>query len=88
MPYIAQDSRDDLDPIVEKLATEINLMGIGEYAGCLNYAITTLLIKTTRKRYGSICIAMGTLACVAQEFYRRFAAPYEDKKCAENGEVF
>jgi hypothetical protein len=31
--------------------------------------------------------AMGVLACVQAEFYRRVAAPYEDQKIAENGDV-
>ena len=31
---------------------------------------------------------IGVLECVKQEFYRRMVAPYEDKKCEENGDVF
>jgi len=30
----------------------------------------------------------GVLRCVELELYRRLAAPYEDLKCAENGDVY
>jgi hypothetical protein len=31
---------------------------------------------------------LGVLTCVQHEVYRRLAAPYEDRACEENGDVF
>ena len=38
-------------------------------------------------RYFYLNRAMGVLECIKQEFYRRVAAPYEDIKIVENGDV-
>lgn len=60
-------------------------------AGELNYAISALVdeyVLSHRLSYSTINDVMGVLASVQQEFYRRVAAPYEDEKRAENGEVF
>lgn len=32
--------------------------------------------------------ARAVIRCVGKELYRRFAAPYEDQKCDENGEIW
>jgi hypothetical protein len=37
--------------------------------------------------YSKIAIITGVLENVKQEFYRRAAAPYEDKKILQNGDV-
>ena len=37
--------------------------------------------------YADINSAIGVLECAKLELYRRQAAPYEDKKIEENGEV-
>jgi hypothetical protein len=39
-------------------------------------------------KYTNINTAIGILACIQKELYRRVAAPYEDKKCEINGDVF
>ncbi len=62
-----------------------------ENAGELNYVITTLCddyLAAQGKRYGTMNEIMGVLACVGQEFYRRVAAPYEDGKVLQNGDVY
>lgn len=85
MPYIAQFQRTHLDPHIEPLAYEIN--DVGE----LNYAITRLAILFAEKHgksYGAINDAMGVLSCAPHEFYRRYAAPYEDEKAELNGDVY
>jgi hypothetical protein len=38
-------------------------------------------------RYQQIAEVMGALAATQAEFYRRVAAPYEDRKIEENGDV-
>jgi hypothetical protein len=72
-----------MEPEVKALRSKI------ESPGELNYAITRLVGHRWRKhgRYVSICIVIGTLFCVALEFYRRAAAPYEDEAKGRNGDV-
>ncbi len=79
MPYIKQKHRDELAQ--GKLP---------ENAGELNFQITTLLldyVKRQGKSYKIFNEVMGVIACVGQEFYRRWVAPYEDEKIKENGDV-
>ena len=50
-----------------------------------------LVIKVlggTRRRYASIARATGVLENVKQEFYRRYAAPYEDEQRERSGDVY
>ena len=76
MPYIDQDKRDVVNPDL-----------IGE----LNFMITMLCdnyIMSHGKTYGVLNAVIGALECSKLELYRRVAAPYEDKKMSENGDVF
>ncbi len=84
MPYIKQEERLKLDEKIESLNTNI------ETEGQLNYVITRLCIRYLQKNgtcYKVLNIIDGVLDCAKQEFYRRFIAPYEDKKIKENGDV-
>ena len=38
-------------------------------------------------RYGSIATVTGVFKNIADEFYRRIAAPYEDRQISANGDV-
>jgi len=97
VPYIPQDQRRELDPHVDRLADAIRSLLDGQtsgqdnvkIAGALNYAITRLLLTSAKPaRYHDIAILTGVLENVKQEFYRKFAAPYEDGKIEENGPVY
>lgn len=61
-------------------------------AGQLNFAITSLVDAYLRRqggvRYRHLNEVIGVLECAKLELYRRIAAPYEDRKMAENGDVF
>lgn len=60
-------------------------------AGELNFTITTAVdsyLVTRGVSYTSINEAIGALECAKLELYRRVAAPYEELKRAENGEVY
>ena len=85
MPYIDQPARARL--------------GAGDTPaspGELNYAITMLvdayLPRSTetagRLRYAHLNEAIGVLECAKLELYRRVAAPYEDEKITESGDVY
>jgi len=58
--------------------------------GELNYAIT---MEINRFLHGTVDYqafndVIGVLECAKLELYRRLVAPYEDKKIAENGDVY
>ena len=81
MPYITAEARARLDK-----------GGTPEAAGELNYAITRLvdeyLMQKGGIRYAHLNEVMGALECAKLELYRRVAAPYEDKKLNETGDVY
>lgn len=81
MPYIDEDRRDLLD------GGEVD----PETSGELNYVITMTIadwLKSRPRSYAAINTAIGILECAKLELYRRIAAPYEDRKCAEHGDVY
>jgi hypothetical protein len=81
MPYIKQERR------VAILQGERP-----EDAGELNFAITMLVDNYLKERggirYSHLNEVIGAMDCAKLELYRRLAAPYEDKKIEENGDVY
>jgi len=79
MPYLPKEERSEFT--IDDCA---NMS-----AGQLNYVIT-LMIKSWigEPSYSRIATATGVLENVKQEMYRRLAAPYEDTKIVENGDVY
>lgn len=63
-----------------------------ETPGELNYAVTRLvdqyLADRGGLRYAHLNEVVGVLECAKLELYRRLAAPYEDGKIAEAGDVY
>lgn len=91
MPYIKQELRLHLDKDIENLANSLkrNAFNSAQEAGMLNYTITCLLSPWLEGgvSYGNVNMLVGVLECVKQELYRRAAAPYEDMKMKDNGDV-
>ena len=97
MPYIKEEYRPELDKLIDQLSSNIVYYSkqIGEetsYAGLLNYTCTTLAMQIIEKqfgkiRYGTIATVTGVFKNIADEFYRRVAAPYEDLQVEKNGDV-
>lgn len=75
MPYIEQYRRDN---------------DVATSAGELNYLITKTCDNFigSELSYSKINEVIGVLECAKLEMYRRLAAPYEDKKMSENGDVY
>lgn len=92
MPYIAPEDRAALDPHVEGLVEALRLRAAergGAFEGLLNYAITRLALGLIpERRYASIARVTGVLETAKQEFYRRYAAPYEDEQITRSGDVY
>ena len=80
MPYIKMKRRSDI------------VSGdLPQCEGELNYAITMLIksyLNDQGKCYGTMNDIFGALEGAKLEFYRRVAAPYEDEKIKENGDVY
>jgi hypothetical protein len=81
MPYINPKYR----------ATYTPSFNTASMPGELNYQIIVLVdayIKDHGLSYGTLNEVIGVIGCANMEVYRRMGAPYEDKKLAENGDVF
>ena len=88
MPYIKKEDREFFAPGSE---SEAGYVTAG--AGYLNYQITKLCDRFLHHedrglRYEHINTIIGALECAKLEYYRRIAAPYEDIKIEENGDVY
>lgn len=80
MPYIKQERRATLGEFI-----------VPESAGELNYLITRVLNKYRdihQDSYSTFNDILGALEGAKLEFYRRVVIPYEEKKRAENGDVY
>lgn len=93
MPYINPEYREFLDPAIDHLANALRELECdypeSNVEGNINYAISKLMDSMYRNGgYRAINDAIGVLECVKLEFYRRLAAPYEDVKAKQNGDVY
>jgi hypothetical protein len=97
MPYIPPENRQELDGLIDQLAGRIVTLAQGRgddgaFAGILNYTCTRLALKVARQQFGHlrywlVALLTGTFKNIADEFYRRLAAPYEDGQAVRNGDV-
>ncbi len=85
MPYIKQEDRVRLQPVVDQL----DLLGALR-PGELNYLISVTCgrFMDRGRTYALYNAAIGVLECAKLELYRRMVAPYEDVKRKENGDVY
>jgi len=87
MPYIKPERRKKYTKVLEDLISILKSLPPEEVDGELNYVVTKILKEVYPLRYYHINKAVGVLECIKQEFYRRVAAPYEDLKIKESGDV-
>ena len=96
MPYISEEEREELDEAVEIMAKAIkefktatvNPHNFAHFLGRINYCFSRVLsIVMGDISYSKIAMATGVLENIKQEFYRRVAEPYENKKITENGDI-
>ena len=87
MPYIKHDNRKKYERILEELVKILKTLPPEEIDGELNYVVTKILKEIYPLRYFHINKAIGVLECAKLEYYRRVAAPYEDTKIQESGDV-
>lgn len=88
MPYIDPARRDVIELAPTGLLAPKEIQTVGE----LNFAISRLMTAFIKNSggvsYGSCAAARAACHDAAEELYRRVVAPYEDKKCLENGDVY
>ena len=87
MPYITQEDRPQYDKVLAEITTLLKEKSPENVDGHLNYVVTKIIKEVYPLRYYHINKAMGVLECIQHEFYRRVAAPYEDTKIEQNGDV-
>lgn len=91
MPYIKQKDRNRLYGALDTFLLSLNKCG-PITPGDLNFLLTSILDNRMQElggiNYDNINSAIGVIECVKLELYRRRAAPYEDKKIKENGDVY
>ena len=87
MPYIKPENRKKYDTILKELVSILKTLPPEEVDGELNYIVTKILKGVYPLRYYHVNKAIGVLECAKLEFYRRVAAPYEDIKIKESGDV-
>ena len=87
LPYIKPENRVKYETVLDELIGILKSLPVGELDGELNFVVTKMLKEIYPLRYFSINRAVGVLECIKQEFYRRVAAPYEDRKIKEAGDV-
>ncbi|MDP2046629.1 MAG: hypothetical protein Q8L00_10495 [Deltaproteobacteria bacterium] len=82
-----------IDKLALQIVHEAQVMGYdGAFAGLLNYTCTRLALKIVRQQFGAmrywiIAILTGTFKNIADEFYRRIAAAYENRQIDKSGDV-
>lgn len=100
MPYIKEESRVVLDKTIggsveaiksnvqKSFGDDLTVDELLKVSGDINYFVSRLIGQLMGDvSYGKICIITGVLENIKQEYYRRVASPYEDKKITENGDI-
>jgi hypothetical protein len=87
LPYIKSENRKKYGDVLKKLVEILKVLPPEEVDGELNYVVTKILKEVYPLRYYHINKAIGVLECAKLEFYRRVAAPYEETKIKESGDV-
>jgi len=88
MPYILATDRDKLKAATDAIVAAITKDTV---AGDLNYMISLMAkayIDAKGLRYEHLNAVVGALDSCKAEFQRRVVGPYEDRKIAENGDVY
>jgi len=87
MPYILMEDRPKYEESLSALIGILKEQPVERVDGELNYIITRILKEVYPLRYFNINRAMGVMESCKLEYYRRVAAPYEDTKIEQNGDV-
>lgn len=85
MPYITQQRRKELAPVVNPILRIIDTLSKGD----INYLITRIVAaKYAKDGYETRSTGTGVFEDAKLEYTRRVVVPYEIKKGYENGDVY
>jgi len=96
MPYIDEEERKELDQSIKIMVESIldnktslnNPQDFSNFLGRINYCFSRIIMGVMRNiSYKNIAMATGVLENIKQELYRRIAAPYEELRIRENGDI-
>jgi hypothetical protein len=93
MPYINEKEREELDDAIDNLILAIcndfiKPRSLKDCLGRINYCFSRIICGIMGDTsYPKIAMITGVLENIKQEFYRRVASQYEDKKILENGDI-
>ena len=96
MPYIDEEQRQELDQCIDAMIhcirnTHTNCNDpndLSTHLGRINYSFSRVLAGLMNKpSYNKIAMITGVLENIKQEFYRRVAQNFEDRKIAQNGDI-
>lgn len=102
MPYIKEQDREIVDANIDSIVFILRCSLDGEICqqknltdhqtmmllGKINYCFSRILGGVMGDAsYSKVAMITGVLENIKQEFYRRVAEPYEDKKIVENGDI-
>lgn len=93
MPYIPTNLRDKVDEAIDSVIHAVqDSIPTGHEDGVLNYAVSRIVSEVLGPvegewPYRDIARATAVFECAKLEFYRRVAAPKEDKAIRVNGDI-
>jgi hypothetical protein len=94
MPYINQESREELDEAIETMVefithgNDLSDYELLQITGELNYIFSRIIAGCMGEAsYTKIATITGLMENMKQEFYRRVASTYEDRKILANGDI-
>lgn len=93
MPYIKQEYRNQIDPVIDELLDVVRDIDSGnpfsdKLCGIANYIVTRVACELLNNNsYDSLSNIVKTLECSKLEVVRRLLDPYEDLAIAKNGDI-
>lgn len=95
MPYIDEKRREFFNESINLICLSLNKKNnkltneeFLSLCGDINYCFSRIISNVMGDvSYSKIAIITGVLENIKQEFYRRVAEGYENKKIAENGDI-
>jgi hypothetical protein len=88
MPYIKPEDRERMSVMDVCRAGTPGELNYQITKLCLGYIARRFDVEGIKLNYQAINDIVGALEGAKLEFYRRVAAPYEDTKIKENGDVY
>ena len=97
MPYINQDIRKIIDPIINQFVKDCsfetnNPIWEEKFNGIMNYIVTQIILNLYQRKYQKwsyeiLSDVIKTLECSKLEIYRRLLSEYENSAANKNGDL-